>query len=372
MRILHVFKTYYPDTVGGIEHVISQLSWALQKRGHESRIFTLSPDPRPAVLHRPEGEVHRSQRTVDIASVPLSVRALWEFRRHARWADVIHYQYPWPFADVLYFLWGRGKPAVVSYQSDIVKQKWALKVYAPMRECFLRAVDSVVATSPGYIRSSDVLSRLPREIALIPNGIEESEYPQPSAEAIRKWRNRVGEDFFLFVGVPRYYKGLHTLVEAANGFPGKVVIAGDGPGVAALQEQIADAGLSNVELVGHVSEEDKMGLLHLCRAFVFPSHVRTEAFGMALVEASMASRPMVTCDISTGTTYVNEEGVTGHVVPPEDPERLRSAMQDLLDRADVAREMGEAARRRFDELFTADAMAGRYEALYREVAMARR
>jgi rhamnosyl/mannosyltransferase len=47
-------------------------------------------------------------------------------------------------------------------------------------------------------------------------------------------------------------------------------------------------------------------------------------------------------------------------------------MQDLLDRPDRAREMGLAARRRFEELFTADAMAQRYEALYRELAAARR
>ena len=313
------------------------------------------------MLQRPEGEVHRSQRTVDIASVSPSVRALWEFRRQAQWADVIHYQYPWPFADVMHFLWARGKPTVVSYQSDIVKQKWGLKLYVPVREMFLRQVGAVVATSPGYIRSSDVLSRLRREITVIPNGVEEAGYPQPSADAVQKWRELVGEDFFLFIGVLRYYKGLHTLVEAARDFPGKVLIAGDGPEGEALQRQITKAGLTNVQLLGHISEEDKMCLLHLCRALVFPSHVRTEAFGMSLVEASMCSRPMITCDISTGTTYVNEEGVTGHVVPPEAPEHLRAAMQELLDQPEQARAMGRAARRRFEELFTADAMAARYQ-----------
>jgi rhamnosyl/mannosyltransferase len=372
LRILHVFKTYYPDTVGGIEQVIAQLGCALGRRGHENRIFTLSPDPHPPVLQRPEGEVHRSQQTADIASTTLSIRALHEFRRHVQWADVIHYQYPWPFADVLHFLWARHKPTVVSYQSDIVKQKSLLKLYAPLRDRFLRSVGTVVATSPGYRRSSEVLARLPGEVPVIPNGIDESDYPQSSPEAVQQWRARVGENFFLFVGVLRYYKGLHTLVEAARGFSGRVVIAGEGPEGAELQRQISQAGLENVELLGHISEEDKICLLRLCRAFVFPSHLRSEAFGMSLVEAGMCARPMISCDISTGTTYVNEEGVTGHVVPPEDPGRLRAAMQDLLDRPDRAREMGLAARRRFEELFTADAMAQRYEALYRQLAAARR
>lgn len=372
MRILHVYKSYYPDTVGGIEQVIAQLGCALGRRGHESRIFTLSPDPHPPVLQRPEGAVHRSQQTAEIASTTLSMRALLEFRRQVQWADVIHYQYPWPFADILHFLWARHKPAVVSYQSDIVKQKSLLKLYAPLRDRFLRSVGAVVATSPDYRCSSEVLASLPSEVPVIPNGIEESDYPQPSQQAVQQWHERVGEHFFLFIGVLRYYKGLHTLVEAARGFAGKVVIAGDGPEREALQKQISRLGIDNVELLGRVSEEDKISLLHLCRAFVFPSHVRSEAFGMSLVEASMCSRPMISCEISTGTTYVNEEGVTGHVVPPEEPERLRDAMQDLLDRPDTAREMGMAARRRFEEMFTAEAMASGYEALYRELTAARR
>jgi glycosyltransferase involved in cell wall biosynthesis len=371
LRILHVYKTYYPDTVGGIEQVIAQLGCALGRHGHENRIFTLSPDPHPPVLQRPEGEVHRSQQTAEIASNALSIRALQEFRRHVQWADVIHYQYPWPFADVLHFLWARHKPTVVSYQSDIVKQKSLLKLYSPLRDCFLRSVGAVVATSPGYRCSSEVLVSLPGEVPVIPNGIEQSDYPQPSPQAIQHWRQRVGENFFLFVGVLRYYKGLHTLVEAARGLPAKVVIAGDGPEREALEQQIARLGLTNVDMLGRVSEDDKTSLLHLCRAFVFPSHVRTEAFGMSLVEASMCSRPMISCDISTGTTYVNQEGVTGHVVPPEEPQRLREAMQDLLDRPELARQMGLAARRRFEELFTAEAMASAYEKLYRELAAAR-
>lgn len=372
MRILHVFKTYYPDTVGGIEQVIAQLGCALGKRGHENRIYTLSPDPHPAVLQYPEGEVHRSQRTVDIASVSLSVRALAEFRKHAQWADVIHYQYPWPFADVLHFLWARHKPSVVSYQSDIVKQKWGLKLYVPVRELFLRQVGAVVATSPGYRRSSDVLSRLKRDIPIIPNGVDEAGYPKPSPQVVQQWRDRVGQDFFLFVGVLRYYKGLHTLIEAARAFAGKVVIAGDGPEADDLRRRIAEAGLSNVELLGRVSEEDKVALLQLCRALVFPSHVRTEAFGMSLVEASMYGKPMISCEIATGTTYVNEDGVTGIAVPPEDPQRLRQAMERLLRDPAQAAEMGRQARRRFEQLFTADAMAASYERLYRGLAAARR
>jgi rhamnosyl/mannosyltransferase len=150
------------------------------------------------------------------------------------------------------------------------------------------------------------------------------------------------------------------------------VIAGDGPEAENVQREVAASGLRNVQLLGQVGEEDKMCLLLLCRAFVFPSHLRTEAFGMSLVEAAMSGKPMVTCEIGTGTSYVNEDGVTGWAVPPEDAQALRAAMERLLADPALAATMGAAARRRFEELFTASGMARRYEALYRELLSAKR
>jgi glycosyltransferase involved in cell wall biosynthesis len=88
---------------------------------------------------------------------------------------------------------------------------------------------------------------------------------------------------------------------------------------------------------------------------------------MSLLEAAMSSRPMVCCEIGTGTSYINADGVTGFVVPPEDPVALRTAMDTLLDDSDLAARMGAAARERLDQLFSARAMAREYHQLYREV-----
>jgi rhamnosyl/mannosyltransferase len=370
MRVLHVYKTYCPDTLGGIEQVIAQLGQGLTALGDENRIYTLSPDPEPAVLHRPEGQVHRSRVTVEIASNALSIRALSEFRRQVAWADVVHYQFPWPFGDLLHLLWARSKPSVVSYQSDIVRQKWLLRLYSPFMSRFLNSVSMVVATSPQYRDSSEVLGGLVAPVRVIPNGINESTYPVASQQRLDYWRERTGEGFFLFVGVLRYYKGLNTLLEAAQGFRGRIVIAGSGPEADQLAQQVQRDGADNVQLVGHVSDEDKMCLLQLSRAFVFPSHLRSEAFGMSLVEAAMCSKPMISCDIGTGTTYINDDGVTGWTVPPEDAAALRTAMHKLQDNPAQAAHMGAAARARFEQLFTARRMAQAYHDAYREVVEA--
>lgn len=367
MKVLHVYKSYYPDTVGGIEQVIAQLGRALSPLGVQNRIFTLSPQAQPPVLVRPEGEVHRARTTLEIASNPMSLAALAQFRAQVQWADVVHYQFPWPFGDLLHLFAGRGRPSVVSYQSDIVRQSRLMQVYAPLMRRFLGSVDRVVATSPQYVQTSPVLAGLSTPVDVIPNGIDPGAYPQASAECLARWRAEVGEGFLLFVGVLRYYKGLDTLLEAAVGFPGQIVIGGDGPLAASLQATVQRLGLRNVRLLGHVGDEDKMALLQLARGFVFPSHLRSEAFGMSLVEAAMAGKPLISCEIGTGTSHVNADRQTGWVVPPSDAPALRAAMQRLLDHPEQAAALGQAARARFERLFTAECMARSYHQLYQQL-----
>lgn len=372
MKILHVYKTYYPDTYGGIEQVIAQLARALSARGHENRIFTLSPEANPPVIRRPEAEVHRSRTAIEVASNPFSWQAFGDIREQLGWADVVHYQFPWPFGDLLHVCRGGGRPSVVSYQSDVVRQKWLRHVYSPLMHRFLASVDMVVATSPQYRASSPVLSHLSTPMRVIPNGLDELAFPRPDPARLASWRERLGDEFILFVGVLRYYKGLHTLVQACEGFPGRVVIAGGGPQSAAVTEQVAARRATNAILIGQISDEDKVCLLQLCRAFVLPSHLRSEAFGMSLLEAAMFGKAMISCEIGTGTSYINVDGVTGFTVPPERPDALRAAMARLLHEPETARRMGVAARERFETTFTANAMASAYESVYRDIVAARR
>ena len=88
---------------------------------------------------------------------------------------------------------------------------------------------------------------------------------------------------------------------------------------------------------------------------------------MSLVEASMHSKPMISCEIGTGTSYVNLDQVTGLTVPPENPAALRAAMQQLLHDPVKARLMGLAARQRYEEHFTGQCMAASYLRMYQEL-----
>lgn len=358
MRVLHVFKTYLPDYFNGIERVIWQIAEGTHPLGVESTVLFLSTQQSgPArVAHH---ATYAARRDIYIASTGFSVSAFQAFARLAREHDVIHYHFPWPMMDLLDLSIRHGKPRVVTYHSDIVRQKYLARIYSPIMHGFLGRTDRLIATSPNYLASSPVLSRYAEKTEIIPIGIDEA--PPPAPSLLDEWRNRVGTRFFLFVGALRYYKGLPYLIEAARRTGLPVVVAGRGE----MSQDLATAGVQNVTTVGDVSEADKLALMELATVFVFPSHLRSEAFGVALLEAARAGKAMISCEIGTGTSYINLDGVTGRTVPPADVDALSQAMSDLWATPERTQAMGLAARQRYLHLFTADAMGIAHNRLYR-------
>ena len=89
---------------------------------------------------------------------------------------------------------------------------------------------------------------------------------------------------------------------------------------------------------------------------------------MVLVEAAMFGKPQISCEIGTGTSFVNAHGETGIVVPPEAPDDLAQAMNRLLRETATAETMGLAARARYQRMFSGDALGKAYADLYRDVA----
>jgi glycosyltransferase involved in cell wall biosynthesis len=367
IKVLHFFKTYYPETMGGIEQVIFQIAQGGDNHGYSSQVLYLSD--RGSARNETVGNhlTHRSKLDLHVASTGFSLSAFKDFCELAKKVDVVHYHFPWPFMDLLHFASRHGKPTVVSYHSDIVKQKALLKLYEPLMNRFLTRVDCIVASSPNYAQSSSVLNRFRDKVEIIPYGLDSATYPVATPQKLAEWRAEVGEKFFLFVGALRYYKGLDYLIDAAqiSGLP--VVILGGGHEEFELKEKASRLGLASVHFLGGLGDDDKAALLTLCHGFVFPSHLRSESFGISLLEAAMYGKPLISCEIGSGTTFINIANETGLVVPPRDSVALAAAMNTLWHDVEMAAEMGRRALNRYEQVFSANEMSKSYAAIYRRL-----
>lgn len=366
MKVLHFYKTYYPETFGGVEQVIFQICQGAYAYGVESTVLSTSNGPGA----RQEIGQHlaiSARKNFELLSTPFSTSAIGMLKSLAKEADLVHYHYPWPFMDMAHLIARVDKPSIVTYHSDIVRQKLAMKLYTPLMHRFLGAVDRIVATSPNYIKSSPILSQYADKTDVIPIGLDEETYPPAEPAIIQAWKSKFPEPFFLFVGVLRYYKGLDALLQACESLPYPVLIIGAGPEEARLRQTAQQRDIRNIHFLGALPDSDKVALLRLCHAAVFPSNLRSEAFGISLLEAAMYGKPLISCEIGTGTTYINIHNETGLVVPPDSPVELGNAMRWLMDNPQAAQAMGSNARSRYQLLFRASDMAKKYCTLYENI-----
>ncbi|UUX94790.1 glycosyltransferase [Aquabacterium sp. J223] len=163
-------------------------------------------------------------------------------------------------------------------------------------------------------------------------------------------------------------KGLASLVEAmpavVKAVPGvRFAIAGEGELRPWMEQRIRALGMTpHVDFLGW--RADVPELMWRFDLFVLPS--RRESFGLVFLEA-MASRCPVVGSRVDGIPEVVADGVTGTLVPPDDPAALAAAIVELLTDTDKADRFAQAGRRRVEAVFSADRLSSEYNALYQRL-----
>ncbi|WP_309484674.1 glycosyltransferase [Candidatus Pantoea persica] len=218
----------------------------------------------------------------------------------------------------------------------------------------------MVVASSNHVESSPVLQQFKEKVDVIPYGLDKTFYQNNDAEVLEKWKAIYPHGFFLFIGTFRYYKGLHILIEAAKNSRYPIVVVGAGLIATELKAQATKLSVNNIHFLGALGDSNKAALLQLSTCLVFPSHLRSEAFGISLLEGALYSKPLISSEIGTGTTYINIHRETGLVVPPSDPAALCRAMDEIWQNPEQAKSYGEAAYNRFESLFTAKKMVASY------------
>ena len=362
IRVLHVGK-YYPPYHGGMETHLHALCTAIR---HEVDVEVLvANEGRETLREVVDGvPVTRLGTAARAASTPFTPGLTAAIRRSR--ADVVHLHFPHPTGIVAWLASGHRGRFVVTYHSDVVRQRVLGALFAPLLDRALRRADAIVCTSPQYVASSRALRAHVERCRVLPFGVPTAALADVDAGEVARIRAEHGPRLVLGVGRLVPYKGFRYLVRAMRDVDARLVIVGKGPEHDALRREIAAAGVGDrVRLVGSVPTLAPW--LHAADVFALPSVQRSEAFGLVQVEAMVCGRPVVNTALDSGVPYVSVHEETGLTVPPRDADALAGALRRLLADDALRERFGENGRRRAARLFSVEAMAEQTVALYEEL-----
>jgi rhamnosyl/mannosyltransferase len=362
MKILHIYKDYFP-VLGGIENHIKILAEAQAAAGDDVTVLVCDPGHRTQTAVQSGVKIIKAGRITTAASMPLSLSQPLLLAQQS--PDIVHIQSPYPLGEVTNWLLGHGQATIISHQSDIVRQKRWLWLYSPILRRVLEKADRILASSPRYIETSPWLRSVREKCSVVPLGVDPERFTP-------NYHTRPGTFNLLFVGRLRYYKGLDTLIEALIDVPDThLTVVGDGP----MREQWL--ALSNslglqkrITFVGDVPDADLPDVYRSADAFVLPANARAEAFGQVLLEAMASGLPCITTELGTGTSWIVQDGVTGLVVPARNPYKLAQAILHLREDPACRISMSTQARARIEAEFTIAQMIERIQAVYESVLSA--
>ena len=366
MKILQV-ASFYSPTIGGMETVLRDLAEGLVAAGDEVTVLCAAPVGRNGT-ERIEGvSVVRSPSFGKLLSQPLTPLLPVDLHRLHSEFDVVHLHMPNPLAEAAIVSLPKGPRVVVTYHSDIIRQKVLKPLYAPIQRNVLTRSRRIVVPTNNHIRYSELLPRFESKCVVVPFGIAKQRYrlTTESRELATTLRQQHGR-FVLFVGRLVYYKGLTVLIEAMREVDAKLVIVGDGPLRAIAAQTIRSGGLeSRVVMVGSIPQSNLNAYLEACEVLALPSSSRAEGFGMTLLEGMVFGKPLVTTRLPSGVQSVNVDGETGLQVMPGDSVELSAALNRLLSNESLRASMAAASRRRVDDVFSLEGMIRGYREVYR-------
>lgn len=372
MRIVQASKAYFPH-LGGIETIVRQLAEGFaQRQGFDSRVIVCSDDRHSHTEYLHGVHVRREATLTRIASLPISPTYPLGLLRET--GDVLHIHEPSLLPAATYstfFPLARChfRRLVVWWHSDIVRQRTFSLLYRSLLRLTLRHADAIIVATPQHITSSSFLPEFRNKCHVIHYGIDPVRFAlTPTLTArIDQIRVKYGTPLILFIGRLVYYKGAEYLVRAMHQLPeARLVIVGSGPLESELVKLVAQ-GPNNTTIIPFLDDQAMIAMLHACDIFVLPSVENSEAFGIVQLEAMACGKPVITADLATGVTYVNQAGQTGLVVPKRNPDALAQAIGQLIADLHLYQRLGATAQARVLRDFTIDGMINQTIKLYQDI-----
>lgn len=369
MRILQLAKFYDPYK-GGIETVTKDLTEGLNEIGMPCDVLCCNDKYKDELHNRTHYSIIKTKSFGSFCSTSIAPKIIFKLQKIQNKYDIIHVHLPNPLANLAIVLTNPKAKIVIHWHSDIVKQKNLIKLYRPLQDKLLRRADLIIATSHNYSAASEFLQEYMHKIKIVPIGINQSDsYNIDLCRQIKD--NYAGKKIIFSLGRLIYYKGFKYLVESAKFLNDDIVIliGGTGELYDELNDLIKKHSLENkVKLLGRLSDDEVHAYFNACDIFCLPSIARSEAFGVVLLEAMRARKPIIATNIEgSGVNWVNQHKLTGLNVEPENPENLADAVINLINDTEFYNKCCQNSYERFSNEFTKQQMVTSIAKSYTEL-----
>jgi rhamnosyl/mannosyltransferase len=376
VKVLHLGK--FDGDVGGIERQLRVLLGGLPD--DIAPVNLVANDSAVTDEHRRyryltvRAASHGVVASVAVApSLPLLARRLHREHRF----DIVHLHFPDPLGQLAAMALPRAVKRVISWHSDIVKQRAALALYRPLLDPFVRDADAIIGATPQHFSASEQMAAgRPGQIReVIPYGFDAGAFAWSDVARTRRAALAAAppaRPVVFTVGRHVYYKGFEVLIRALRTVDAELWIGGRGPMTERYRAAAQEAGVADrVRFLGFVPDEELVAYYDACDVFCMPSTERAEQFGLVQLEAMHCGKPVVVTRLGTGVEYVTRDGVNGLLVAPRDEAALAAALNRLLADPALRRQYGEEGRQRVATEFSVQQMVDKTVALYRRLVPAR-
>lgn len=353
-----------------MESVVKDICEGLVDTGEEVEVLCSNVNPMNHNCEVKGVKVTKVFRLGTLFSQSLTPSLLYRIFFKGKKADLVHLHCPNPLAELACLFLPKDIPLVITWHSDIIRQKSLLRIYKPLQRKILERAQKIIVPTQNHIEYSPVLPEFSHKCEIVPFGMRTEGIP--SEDKLEKRSKDLKEKygkFALFVGRLVGYKGLNILIDAAKKVSSKVLIVGQGPENEKLREQVKKLGLEEkVKILGRIEDLDEFwGYYRACEFFVLPSVTANENFGIVQLEAMYHSKAVITTNLRSGVPAVGEKGKTTLLVSPGNSDQLATAMESLFNNPEKALEMGLAGKKRFQDLYTHQQMIHSHLRIYRNL-----
>jgi glycosyltransferase involved in cell wall biosynthesis len=373
VRVLQ-FGRFWNEQHGGIERHVSLLSQGLAARGVEVVNLVAAPDLSGNEDTQGNYRLIRAPSFGEAYSMALSPALVWKALKMHRDKpfDIVHMHFPDPLSHFTSMLLPSNVRRVITWHSDIVRQKRLLALYKPFLSRIARQADALVAATQAHFDGS---TQIPPDVPaerrhVIPYGLDYAPLELNARTTALRDQLRAstqGRGLVFALGRHVYYKGFEVLIDALQHTEAFLILGGDGPLRPQLEAQAGRHGLTGrVLFTGHIAEEDLAAYFHACDVFCLPAVERSEAFGLVQLEAMACGKPVVCTQLNNGVNIVNIDGQTGFAVPVRDAVELGRRLDQLLADDALRQKLGSQALARTDD-FSVRRMTEGHIKLYEDV-----